>query len=126
MFTVEGPQSLEEKRTVLDWTIRPQLRGLPGVADVNSLGGFVRSFEVVPDVAGTGRARPVTGRPARCAGGATTAATAPAGCSENEESWLLRADGDVRSTEDLADIVVATRGDNRCALPMWRRCASAH
>ena len=38
MFTLEGPQSLEEKRTVLDWVIRPQLRGLPGVADVNSLG----------------------------------------------------------------------------------------
>ena len=42
-----SPQSLEEKRTVLDWVIRPQLRGLAGVADVNSLGGFVRSYEVV-------------------------------------------------------------------------------
>src|SRR5512135_2547516 len=51
MFTVEGEKdvSLEQRRTVLDWTIRPALRTLPGVADVNSLGGLARSFEVVPD-----------------------------------------------------------------------------
>ncbi|MBX9716249.1 MAG: efflux RND transporter permease subunit, partial [Burkholderiaceae bacterium] len=48
MFTLEGPQSLEEKRRVLDWVVRPALRTLPGVADVNSLGGRVRTFEVMP------------------------------------------------------------------------------
>src|SRR5664279_698342 len=52
MFTVEGQNlSLEERRTLLDWTIRPALRTIPGVADVNSLGGLVRVFEVVPDSA---------------------------------------------------------------------------
>ena len=65
MFTLEGPQSLEEKRTVLDWTMRPQLRGLPGVADVNSLGGFVRSFEVVPDILRALGPGPHAGRTAR-------------------------------------------------------------
>jgi cobalt-zinc-cadmium resistance protein CzcA len=35
MFTIEGPQSLMEKRSVLEWTIRPLLRNIPGVADVN-------------------------------------------------------------------------------------------
>jgi cobalt-zinc-cadmium resistance protein CzcA len=49
MFTLEGPQTLEERRRVLDWVVRPALRTLPGVADVNSLGGRVRTFEVVPD-----------------------------------------------------------------------------
>ena len=50
MFTIEGGElSLEERRSLLDWVIRPQLRTVPGVADVNSLGGVVRSFEVVPD-----------------------------------------------------------------------------
>jgi cobalt-zinc-cadmium resistance protein CzcA len=49
MFTIENPGlSLEEKRFLLDWTIRPALRTVPGVADVNSLGGFVRTFEVKP------------------------------------------------------------------------------
>src|SRR5487761_2294735 len=50
MFTVEGDNiSLAERRSILDWVIRPALRTLPGVADVNSLGGLARSFEVVPD-----------------------------------------------------------------------------
>ena len=50
MFSVEGDDlSLMERRNLLDWLIRPALRTVPGVADVNSLGGLVRSFEVVPD-----------------------------------------------------------------------------
>ncbi|HWK53744.1 MAG TPA: CusA/CzcA family heavy metal efflux RND transporter [Hyphomicrobiales bacterium] len=49
MFTIENPAlSLEEKRFLLDWTIRPALRTVPGVADVNALGGYVRTFEVKP------------------------------------------------------------------------------
>lgn len=51
MFTIEGDLSMEEKRSLLDWTIRPALRTLQGVADVNALGGRVRTFEVVPDPA---------------------------------------------------------------------------
>ncbi len=49
MFTVESDTlSLEEKRFLLDWTIRPALRTVPGVADVNSLGGIVKTYEVIP------------------------------------------------------------------------------
>ncbi len=49
MFTVENDKlSLAEKRYLLDWTIRPALRTVPGVADVNSLGGFVRTYQVMP------------------------------------------------------------------------------
>lgn len=50
MFTVEGESlSLAERRSLLDWVIRPQLRTVAGVADVNALGGLVRTFEIVPD-----------------------------------------------------------------------------
>lgn len=49
MFTVESDTlSLEEKRFLLDWTIRPALRTVPGVADVNALGGFVKTYEISP------------------------------------------------------------------------------
>ncbi len=49
MFTIDNDtMTLEEKRFLLDWTIRPALRTVPGVADVNSLGGFVRTYEVQP------------------------------------------------------------------------------
>ncbi|WP_345988559.1 CusA/CzcA family heavy metal efflux RND transporter [Sulfurimonas sp. HSL1-2] len=52
MFTIESESlSLMEKRTLLDWTIRPALRSVPGVADVNALGGLVKSFIVKPDFA---------------------------------------------------------------------------
>jgi cobalt-zinc-cadmium resistance protein CzcA len=45
MFTVESPaMSLEQRRSLLDWVIRPALRSVPGVADVNALGGKVRSL----------------------------------------------------------------------------------
>ena len=51
MFTVDNPNlSLTEKREILDWQIRPLLRTVPGVADVNSLGGFVKTYEIVPDI----------------------------------------------------------------------------
>ncbi len=50
MFTIEGGDlNLMERRSLLDWVIRPALRTVPGVADVNALGGLVRSFAVVPD-----------------------------------------------------------------------------
>lgn len=50
MFTIESDTlSLQEKRTLLDWVIRPQLRSIRGVADVNTLGGKVKSFIVKPD-----------------------------------------------------------------------------
>ncbi len=52
MFTVEGEAySLTERRKLLDWVIRPALRTVPGVADVNALGGFVQAWQVVPEVA---------------------------------------------------------------------------
>ncbi len=57
-FYLEGPHDNEpgfvmtegdllERRTVEDWTIRPLLKGLPDVVDVNSLGGFVKQYQVI-------------------------------------------------------------------------------
>jgi cobalt-zinc-cadmium resistance protein CzcA len=51
MFTVEGDLSLAERRGLLDWVIRPALRTVRGVADVNVLGGLASAYEVVPDPA---------------------------------------------------------------------------
>lgn len=50
MFTIEGDTlNNMEKRDLLDWVIRPALRSVPGVADVNALGGKVKIFAVKPD-----------------------------------------------------------------------------
>ena len=110
MFTIEGPLSLQQKRELLDWTIRPALRTVPGVADVNALGGFVRTFEVRPD--------PV----ALAAAGLSIADIQTAIESGNrndgagrlksgEESLIVRAVGAIRSVEDLQQLVVQSRND---------------
>ncbi|MGL2575317.1 efflux RND transporter permease subunit [Helicobacter pylori] len=49
MFTIDGNITEIEKRQLLDFVIRPQLRMISGVADVNSIGGFSRAFVIMPD-----------------------------------------------------------------------------
>ena len=49
MFTIESDtMSLMQKRSLLDWVIGKRIRSLDGVADVNALGGYVKTYEVVP------------------------------------------------------------------------------
>ena len=49
MFTVDSPElTLTERRYLLDWVIRPALRTVPGVADVNALGGLVKTYSIAP------------------------------------------------------------------------------
>jgi len=51
MFTIESDTlSLMEKRTLLDWIISPKIRAVSGVAEVNALGGKVKTYEVVPNL----------------------------------------------------------------------------
>lgn len=50
MYLVEGPsQSLMELRTLHDWVIRPMLRAVPGLADVDTLGGLSKQYHVLVD-----------------------------------------------------------------------------
>jgi len=50
MFTIENPaMSLLQRRQLLDWEIRPLLRTVEGVADVNVLGGYAKTFSISPD-----------------------------------------------------------------------------
>jgi cobalt-zinc-cadmium resistance protein CzcA len=57
MYTVEAEPGFEQQwtpttlRTLQDWVIRPQLRNLPGVTEVNTSGGHVRQVHVTPDPA---------------------------------------------------------------------------
>ncbi len=50
MYRIKGDgYSNSELRVIQDWVIRPRLRTVDGVAEVNSLGGEVRAFEVIPN-----------------------------------------------------------------------------
>ncbi|OHD96606.1 MAG: cytochrome-c peroxidase [Sulfurimonas sp. RIFCSPHIGHO2_12_FULL_36_9] len=49
MFTIESKTlDLSEKRSLLDWVIAPKIRSISGVAEVNALGGKVKTYEVTP------------------------------------------------------------------------------
>jgi len=50
MFTIESDTlDLMQKRTLLDWVINKRIRSIDGVADTNALGGYVKTYEIVPD-----------------------------------------------------------------------------
>jgi cobalt-zinc-cadmium resistance protein CzcA len=106
MFTVDAPDlSLAERRALLDWVIRPKLRTLPGVADVNALGGLVKTFEVVPDNAAMS-ARGVTLAELAEAIRANNRNDGAGRLTEGEEVWLVRVEGAIKSLDDLAGVVV--------------------
>ncbi len=109
MFTVEGEAlSLAERRSLLDWVIRPVLRTVPGVADVNALGGVVRAFEVVPDqikMAASG----VTMTQLKEAIAANNRNDGAGRLGEGEEVLLVRTEGSITSLDDLRAIVVTMK-----------------
>jgi cobalt-zinc-cadmium resistance protein CzcA len=109
MFTIEGGDlTLAERRTLLDWVIRPRLRTVPGVADVNSLGGYVRAFEVVPDTVALA-ARGIPMAALQRALEANNRNDGAGRLTESEEALLVRAEGNIRTLDDVRAIVVAER-----------------
>ncbi len=110
MFTIEGGDlSLMERRSLLDWVIRPALRSVPGVADVNSLGGVVRSFEVIPDnmrlvARGIGIEKLVQALK-------NNNSNDGAGrLSEGEEALIVRAEGRIKTLADVSNTVIDNPG----------------
>ncbi|MDP2155443.1 MAG: efflux RND transporter permease subunit, partial [Sulfuricella sp.] len=109
MFTIEGGDlTLLERRSLLDWVIRPALRTLPGVADVNTLGGQVRGFEVMPDNAAL-QARGIAMAQLQQALETNTRNDGAGRLKDGEEVLLVRSEGAIRNLDDLRAIVVSSR-----------------
>ena len=114
MFAIEGGGlSLMEKRDLLDWVIRPALRTVPGVADVNALGGLVRSFVVNPDNARLA-ARGIGIDKLIVALEKNNRNDGAGRLTEGEETLIVRAEGRIKTLEDAKAIVI----DNRQGLPV--------
>jgi heavy metal efflux system protein len=106
MFTVEAPtMTLEERRSLLDWVIRPALRSVPGVADVNALGGKVHSFEVVLDSVRMA-AMGLSVTKVKEAIEANNRNDGAGRLGEGDEVLLVRSEGSIRTKDDLMSIVV--------------------
>ena len=106
MFSVDGGDlSLTERRDLLDWVIRPALRTVPGVADVNALGGLVRTFEVVPDNARM-TARGISLEELREALQKNNRNDGAGRLNDGEEVLIVRTEGAIQTLSDVRDIVV--------------------
>jgi heavy metal efflux system protein len=96
-------------RTVQDWVLRPQLRTVPGVADIDSLGGYEKQYVVEPDPTELA----VHGISYSDVAKALEAANLAVGANyiqRGGEAYLLRADARVHSMEEIGRAVVATHG----------------
>ncbi len=106
MFTIRGGDlSLMQRRSLLDWVIRPALRTVEGVADVNALGGLVRSFEVVPDNRML-TARDISIEQLAHALQSNNRNDGAGRINEGEEALLVRAEGRIKTLQDVRDTVV--------------------
>ncbi|MBI5890290.1 MAG: efflux RND transporter permease subunit [Nitrosomonadales bacterium] len=109
MYRIEGGNlSNVERRTLQDWVIRPRLRSVDGVADINSLGGEARAFEVVvqPEKLarfglGLGDVEQALAASNRNAGGDRI--------NRKDQTLLVRTVGVLRGLDDIGKVVVATR-----------------
>ena len=118
MFTVtadpsakneEGqPYSPTDLRTIQDWIIKPQLRNIPGVIEVNSIGGYEKQYHVTPDPAKLVTFN-VTMRQLMEALELNNNNVGAGYIEKNGEQWLIRAPGQVDKGADLENIVIANR-----------------
>ncbi|TAJ90169.1 MAG: CusA/CzcA family heavy metal efflux RND transporter [Reyranella sp.] len=103
------PYSATDLRTIQDWIIKPQLRTVPGIVEVNTIGGYEKQFHVLPDPAKLMAFR-LTFRDVMQAL-ATHNANVGAGYIErNGEQYLVRTPGQVNTLPEIRDIVIGTRG----------------
>ena len=108
-YRVLGPGlAAHELRTIQDWTIARQLKLIPGVADIVSFGGFIKQYEVNPDLArlkyfkiSLQQLFSALERGSSNAGGGYV--------EQGRQQFLIRGIGLVRSPEEVLDIVVAER-----------------
>jgi len=95
-------------RTVQDWIVRPQMRGVKGVAGIDSIGGYEKQFVVEPDqaaLASFGISYPELAE-------ALEAANISVGANfiqRGGEAFLVRADARIRTLDEIVKAVVATR-----------------
>lgn len=111
MFTVENPSlSLMERRRVLEWQIRPALRTVDGVADVNVLGGYARTYQVTPRPALLG----ALGLGIADLQAAIEGQNLNAGVGRvrlGNDVLVVRVEGRLTSLDSLADVVVSAGPD---------------
>ncbi len=113
-YTLEMPEDgerplsdeeLTERRTIQDWVVRPMLRGIPGVAEINSIGGHERQYQVEPDPDRL-RHYGLTLKEVYTALALNNANSGGGKLPHYDEQYLIRGVGLIESVEDIGDIVL--------------------
>src|SRR6202030_1156265 len=94
-------------RTIQDWIIRPRLRTVPGVNEVNTVGGFDKQFHVLPDPAQL-MAHKLTFRDVMTALAANNGNVGAGYIERNGEQYLVRTPGQVSSIDEIKQIVLGS------------------
>jgi heavy metal efflux system protein len=113
-YTLERPddggrslraEELTERRTIQDWVARPLLRGIPGVAEINSIGGYERQYQVLanPDRL---RHYALSLKDVYTALALNNANSGGGKLPQYAEQYLIRGVGLIQGVEDIADIVL--------------------
>jgi len=111
MFTIESDKlSLMEKRSILDWIIAPKIRSISGVAEVNALGGKVKTYEVTPKLDAM-RTLGVTLDDIFNALESNNQNGGAGRVSQGVESILVRTVGKIENIEDIKSVPIGKRGN---------------
>ncbi len=95
-------------RTVQDWIVAPQLKGTSGLAGIDSLGGYTKEYLVVPDLQRMA-AMKITLQDLATALERNNTSAGAGVVNRNGEGLSVRADGRIRTADELARTVIATR-----------------
>ncbi|OHD04209.1 MULTISPECIES: efflux RND transporter permease subunit [unclassified Sphingopyxis] len=119
MFSIEAepgarkpdgtPYTAEDLRTMSDWVIRPQMRTIPGVAEINTIGGYARQYHVTPNPASLASLN-LSLNDVVTALEANNANRGAGYVERSGEQILIRVPGQANNERDLSQIIVTTRG----------------
>ncbi|MBL7527344.1 CusA/CzcA family heavy metal efflux RND transporter [Legionella bononiensis] len=104
---VNQQHSATELRTIQDWIIKPQLRNVPGVAEVNTVGGFTKQIHITPDPGKLVRYH-LSLKDVITALERNNANIGAGYIERNGEQYLIRVPGQVQSLDDINNIVIAS------------------
>ena len=108
-YRLQGDTSPTELRTIQDWTVARQLKTVGGVADVVTYGGFIKQYQVEPDLARM-KAYGVTLQQLFTALGRGSSNAGGGYVDKGEQQYLIRGIGMLQSSADIGNIVVAQHG----------------
>lgn len=95
-------------RTVQDWIVKPQLKGVKGLAGVDSIGGYVRQYNVEPNLEQM-MALGLTFDEIISALKKNNQSIGPGYVEKQGESFLIKSDERIESLQEIEEIVIATR-----------------